>query len=118
MSFVPASHENPNTPGVLKKVLFYRPDFIEGHVQMVNWALLPVGSSFQNHYHDTMQEVFVLVSGRVRMTVNGETVEMVRGDAVIVEKKEQHTMENLGDSDAEYVVFGISQGETGKTVVV
>lgn len=27
-------------------------------------------------------------------------------------------MVNLGNTDAEYVVFGISQGETGKTVVV
>ena len=53
--FVPASHEDSEVPGVLKKVLLRKDDFIDGKVQMLNWALLPVGRSFSPHYHQDMQ---------------------------------------------------------------
>ena len=50
--FIPASHEDPRNPGVLKRVIATKHDFQEGHVQMLNWARLPAGSSFQLHYHE------------------------------------------------------------------
>lgn len=117
-SFVPASHEDPRSPGVLKRVIATRDVFQRGHVQMLNWARLPVGSSFQPHFHEDMQEVFVLVAGEVEMTVNGATVVMAAGDTVVVEPREVHVMSNVGDCDAEYVVFGISSESGGRTIVV
>ena len=42
-SFVPAGHENPLSPGVLKKVLLEKADLQPGRMQMVNWASLGVG---------------------------------------------------------------------------
>ena len=41
--YVPASHEDPRSPGVLKRVIATRDLFQEGRVQMLNWALLPAG---------------------------------------------------------------------------
>ena len=61
--FVPASHEDPKNPGVLKRVIATQHEFQAGQVQMLNWAQLPVGSSFQPHFHEGMQEVFVLLRG-------------------------------------------------------
>jgi len=116
--FVPASHEDPRRPGVLKRVIATRDDLQFGQVQMVNWARLPRGSSFQLHYHEDMQEVFVLLSGEVEMRCGGQTVEMKSGDTVIVEAREPHQMINRGESDAEYLVFGISSGQGGKTLVL
>ncbi|MCH2211432.1 MAG: cupin domain-containing protein [Fuerstiella sp.] len=117
-SFVPASHEDPASPGVLKRVIATHRDLPSGQVMMVNWARLPGGSAFQSHYHEDMHEVFVLISGRVRMTVSDAVVEMAAGDTVIVEPLEIHSMQNLMDSIAEYVVFGLSVGHGGRTVVV
>lgn len=116
--YVPASHEDPKNPGVLKKVLFERADFIEGHVQMVNWALLGKGKSFARHYHETLQEIFLILSGTVAITVNDTTIELTQGDGVIVDIGEVHSMVNTGDTDATYMVFGISQGASGKTVTL
>ena len=118
IEFVPASHEDPKNPGVLKRVLASKKDLLRGQVQMVNWSRLPVGSSFQPHYHEDMQEVFVMLNGRVSMAVNDETHELVGGDAILIEPREIHEMKNLCESDVEYVVFGISTEEGGKTVVV
>lgn len=118
LTFVPASHEDPKNPGVLKKVLLERGDFIEGHVQMLNWAHLPVGKSFAKHYHETLQEVFVMISGEVEMTVQDTTFPFYPGDALSVDIGEVHSMVNTGSTDATYIVFGISQGEQGKTITV
>lgn len=103
---------------MLKRVIATAADLQAGQVQMVNWAELPAGHSFQKHYHEDMQEVFMLLSGSVAMTVGDEEVKMAAGDTVIVDVKERHQMRNTGESTAEYIVFGISSGEGGKTVVV
>lgn len=116
--FVPASHEDPNNPGVLKRVIATAADLQPGQVQMVNWARLPVGHSFNSHYHEDMQEVFVLLKGTVKMTVDDQSVSMSSGDTVIIDPREIHQMTNIGAEPAEYIVFGISSQEGGKTVVV
>ncbi len=117
IEFTPASHEDPNDPGVLKRVLATRHDLIVGKVQMVNWALLPVGKSFQRHYHEDMQEVFIIVTGTVAVTVDEHEDRLQRGDAILVDPREVHKMENICDEDVHYIVFGISCGEGGQTVV-
>jgi mannose-6-phosphate isomerase-like protein (cupin superfamily) len=116
--FVPASHEDPLNPGVLKRVMATRENFQAGHVQMLNWARLPMGSSFQRHYHEDMQEIFVLLAGTVEMQCGVNLTIMNPGDAVIVEAREAHQMTNIGREAAEYLVFGISSGQGGKTVVI
>jgi mannose-6-phosphate isomerase-like protein (cupin superfamily) len=116
--FVPASHEDPKNPGVLKNVLATKATLLDGKVQMINWARLPPGKSFQSHYHEDMQEIFILVAGTAEMTVGDESREAAAGDMIVVEPREIHSMTNVGQTDVEYVVLGISTEEGGKTVVV
>ena len=118
LGFIPASHENPSDPGVLKKVLFGPGELVAGTVQMVNWAKLLPGKSFAAHYHEDMDEVFVMISGEVEMTVNHEKKVLGRGDAVLVPLCHVHSMKNLTEDNVEYIVFGISRGKNGKTVVL
>jgi len=116
--FVPASHEDPTRPGVLKRVIATAEHLQAGQVQMLNWARLPAGHSFCAHFHEDMQEVFVLLSGSVQMQIDEESVPMNPGDTVLVEPREIHRMTNTGDEAAEYIVFGISSMAGGRTVVV
>lgn len=117
-SFVPASHEDQTRPGVLKRVIATAADLQLGQVQMLNWARLPAGECFNAHFHEDMQEVFVLLCGSVEMSVDNQTVTMAPGDTVLVEPREIHRMCNTGSHTAEYIVFGISRQEGGRTVVV
>lgn len=117
-SFVPASHEDPQKPGVWKRVLAAREEMLPGHPQMINWARLPVGASFQRHYHEDMEEIFIMVRGVAEMQIEQEHVTLGPGDAVVVAPREVHAMTNVGDTDVEYVVVGISLDQGGKTVVV
>ncbi len=116
--FVPASHERPDRPGVWKRVLATHDQMLQGRVQMINWARLPVGSSFQLHYHEDMEETFIIISGNASMTVQGEKMDLQRGDMVVVSPREQHLMTNTGTTEVEYLVLGVSLGLGGKTVVV
>ena len=116
--YVPAGHEDPQNPGVWKKVLLQKADLQTGHVQMINWARLPVGNSFAPHYHEDMQEVFIIVQGVATLMVGAASVTLARGDAIRIEPHEVHTMWNHGADDVEYVALGISQGAGGRTVIV
>lgn len=118
IEFIPASHEDASNPGVLKRVLATKDDLLDGRVQMVNWACLPAGSAFRAHYHEDMEEVFVILTGRVEMTVDQEVIELHAGDAIQIAPGEVHRMQNVTDADLEYLVVGISTGQGGQTVVV
>jgi mannose-6-phosphate isomerase-like protein (cupin superfamily) len=118
LSFTPASHEDPKKPGVLKKILCAKDDCIDGRVQMINWALLPQGSRFNRHYHQDMQEIFIILNGSVSMLVGEEEETLRGGDAVVIPPLAHHEMRNTSSEDVQYIVVGVSLGKGGKTVVV
>lgn len=117
-SFVPAGHEDAHDPGVWKTVLFAKADLQRGVVQMINWARQPPGKRFARHYHEDMQEVFVILEGTAQLKVGEKTVVLRRGDAVRIDPHEIHEMWNDGTEDVEYVVIGITSEAGGRTVVV
>ena len=78
--FLPAGHENPASPGVLRKVLLGKADLRPGRMQMINWASLGVGKRFAPHYHEDMQEVFVVMQGTAEITIAGETTVLRLGE--------------------------------------
>ncbi len=118
ISLIPASHEDSQSPGVLKKILATRQDFVSGRVQMLNWSICPKGSSFRKHFHEDMQEVFVIINGAVQMQVDDESIDLTAGDAILIDALAVHQMTNVCNEDVQYIVFGISAGNDGKTVVV
>ena len=118
LAYAPARHENPASPGVWRKVLLGRTDLQSGDLQVINWAKLPPGKRFARHYHEDLQEVFILVRGVVRLIVGAFQTEMRPGDAVRIDPGEDHQMWNPGGEDAEFIALGTSASGTGQTVVV
>lgn len=118
LKFIPASHENQKSPGVWKKVLLKRKDLIKGRVQMINWSKLPIGRSFQPHYHQDMKEVFIILKGKAEIKVGEEKELIEKGDTVVIPLGKVHQMRNIGNEDIEYLVLGISLGKGGKTIVI
>jgi mannose-6-phosphate isomerase-like protein (cupin superfamily) len=116
--FVPAGHENPLAPGVVKKVLFKKADLQPGQIQMVNWSSLAVGNRFAKHYHEDMQEFFIVMQGETQITVGDETTTLGRGDAILIDAREVHEMYNAGSVTVEYLAVGITSDTGGKTVLV
>jgi len=117
-SYVPASHEDPNNPGCLKKVLLTKDELRSGQVQMINWSKLPSGKSFSRHYHEDMDEVFIILTGKVSVEVDGQKDTLSAGDTIVIPAKSIHSMTASFQDDVEYLALGISFGHQGKTVVV
>lgn len=118
LSFIPASHEDQESPGALKKVLFTIKDFHpEGKIQMINWAKLPYGKVFACHFHEDMEEVFIISAGKVRIRVGKEIEKLEKGDAVLIPMGVSHQIENIGAEDADYIAIGISLGKGGRTIL-
>jgi mannose-6-phosphate isomerase-like protein (cupin superfamily) len=85
---------------------------------LTNWAyldhmLLPPGASVGRHKHMGLEEVFYVMSGQGSVTVNGESADIRKGDAVPVLLQEVHSFQNTGAQDLELLVVGISL-EKGK----
>ncbi len=117
--FVPASHEDKNDPGSLKKVLFSVFDISsEVKIQMINWARILKGKSFNAHYHEDMDEIFIIINGQVRLKVKDEEFTMEIGDAVYIPQKYVHQMTNLSPFDVDYIALGLGRGKGGKSVNV
>jgi mannose-6-phosphate isomerase-like protein (cupin superfamily) len=117
LEWIPASHESPQSPSVWKKVLLQKADLLEGRVQMVNWCRMEPGKSFRAHYHEDMEEIFIILKGQAKILVNGEEAEMGEREAVVILPREVHEMKNAGGEDLEYLAIGISQGKGGKTIL-
>jgi mannose-6-phosphate isomerase-like protein (cupin superfamily) len=118
LQYVPASHEDPQNPGSLKKVLLKKDDIKQGRLQMINWSILPVGKSFEAHFHEDMDEVFIIVNGKAEISIEREREVLEKGDAVIIPAKKVHIMSNISAIDLEYIALGVSSETGGKTVVV
>ena len=114
----PASHEDPTDPGVFKHILLKRDDLTPGRIQIINWSTLLPGKSFRPHYHEAMDEVFIILDGDVEITVGDETERLGRGDAVVVSENAIHVMKNLTDREVPYIALGIVKRDGGKTVNV
>lgn len=118
LNFIPASHEDLKNPNNFKKVLLLRDDLPKGRIQMINWAKIPVGKSFNPHYHEKMAEVFIIISGKVKAKVDSEEIILEQGDSIVVLEKQVHTFENISEGDVDYFCLGIVTGKGGKTITV
>ena len=138
--FVPASHEDPKDPGVVKKVLLGSEDFDPScQLKMLNYALIKPGKSFAAHFHQTLEEFFYVTSGKAKIKMKTLTAEEIdlyinqkksftdlladaesqileKDTAVLIPPKTIHIMENIGDKDLIYLAVGAASGK-GETVV-
>jgi len=83
-----------------------------------NWAyldhiVLPPGASVGRHRHMGLEEVFYVMNGQGSVTVNKESADIQKGDAVPVFLQEVHSFQNTGTEDLELLVVGVSL-EKGK----
>lgn len=117
LEYLPASHEDPQNPGVWKKILFKKDNLKKGRIQMINWTKLPAGSSFKKHHHEDMDEIFIILNGKVIIKVDDKEAELETGDAVLTAMKQTHKMINICNEDVMYIALGIARGQKGKTII-
>ncbi len=63
------------------------------------------GQAVTEHYHPYSDEFFIVVSGRVRMRINDEPVELSAGEAVMITRGSRHRLEHLDGEPATAAFF-------------
>ena len=59
-------------------------EFIHSPAQSLAEATLVPGQSTRRHYHARSEEIYLLLSGRGTMEIDGETREVGEGDAILI----------------------------------
>jgi mannose-6-phosphate isomerase-like protein (cupin superfamily) len=105
----PATHEDPQDPGVFKKVVV-RNDEVDKNskLMMVNLCKVPVGKTHKAHSHQTMEEIFYFTEGEGEIRIEEEIETVGPGDRVIVPKTHVHQIKNTGNVELKYFGLGIA----------
>ncbi|MFC1528347.1 cupin domain-containing protein [Candidatus Latescibacterota bacterium] len=93
------------------KILNRRP-WLDGNFE-TNWVrighcILPPGTSIGYHQHNGIEEVYYIMSGRGRSTVNDHTWDVVAGDAIPCTLHDSHGLYNNSEEDLDIFVFMVS----------
>ncbi len=105
----PAAHEDPNDPGVWKRVIVKHEEADpKSKLMMINLCKVPVGRTHAAHSHETMEEIFYFTDGVGEVKIDDETVEVSAGDRIIVPARSVHQVRNTGEKELLYVGLGIA----------
>ena len=104
-----ANHEDPDDPGVLKKVIVRHEELNpNSKLMMINLSRVPVGKTHVAHSHKTMEEIFYFTEGEGEVRIEEEIETVGQGDRIIVPATAVHQVKNTGDTELKYIGIGIS----------
>ncbi|MEX2028199.1 MAG: cupin domain-containing protein [Candidatus Curtissbacteria bacterium] len=105
----PAAHEDPEDPGVWKKVIVKHDEVDpQSKLMMINLCKVPVDKTHKAHSHETMEEIFYFTDGVGEVRINDEFVEVSAGDRIIIPAKSVHQVKNTGKDELLYIGLGIA----------
>ena len=103
------SHENPQNPGVYKKVLVRREEADpDSKLMMFQLCKIPPKTTHVAHSHPTMYEIFYFTEGKGEIEVEGEKETIVPGDRIIVPVGQIHQIRNTGKVELKFIGLGVA----------
>ncbi|MCE5248678.1 cupin domain-containing protein [bacterium] len=82
----------------------YNKDSFKTNWEFIDHCILPPGTSIGYHQHNMIEEVYYIVSGKGRATVNDVTWDVGPGDAIPCTLHDSHGLYNNGTEDIELIV--------------
>ena len=71
----------------------------------VGFQCVPVGNGMPEHFHESIEEVYVVIQGRLAVRSRGEEVVLDPLDCVLIPAGAPHSTENLGGEDVQFIWF-------------
>jgi mannose-6-phosphate isomerase-like protein (cupin superfamily) len=78
----------------IRELLAHRNSSIRN--QSLAEARLPVGGATAEHFHKVTEEIYYLTHGQGRIRIDGETRDVVAGDAIAIRPGQKHKLWNTG----------------------
>jgi quercetin dioxygenase-like cupin family protein len=95
-----------HNPEIRKKVIIERGEIPQ--LMTFGQATFKPGQSVETHAHETMYEVFYILSGKASFIIEGEEIIATEGTTVVIDAKEMHSQSNPYSEDVVWVYFGIA----------
>jgi mannose-6-phosphate isomerase-like protein (cupin superfamily) len=82
------------------------------HFNFLHRGEIPAGSGIGHHFHNTVEEMFVILNGEGQFTVNGRTSKLQGPAAVVCRAGDSHALLNSGGETLQWMNFqaGITPG--------
>jgi mannose-6-phosphate isomerase-like protein (cupin superfamily) len=80
---------------------------VEAHI-----TLLPPGQMPHPAHHHEWEEILYIQTGKIQVTINGETTQIGPGSVVYIASNEEHSSKNIGDVPSQYFVLAIGHYST------
>lgn len=96
---------NSSHPGQTKKVIFHGFEMISP-VTQVAYAELRAMDIVAEHYHESMEEVFLILDGKCEFSLDGVSHLLKKDDVIKISPKIKHTLRSIRDTKLYY--FGVS----------
>ena len=95
-----------------KGELFFRrmwsSDSFKTNALFLDHLILPPDTSIGYHQHNNMEEVYYILGGKGRITVNNHTWDVIKGDTVPCTSHDSHGIYNNTDEELEIFVWAVS----------
>jgi mannose-6-phosphate isomerase-like protein (cupin superfamily) len=78
------------------------------HFNFLHRGEIPVGSGIGHHFHNTVEEMFVILNGEAQFTINGRTALLEGPVAVVCRTGESHAILNTGTEAVQWMNFQVA----------
>lgn len=91
--------------GELKLTHFLEQEDASNKGRLFALSVLTPGSSIGYHTHKGDGETYFILKGKALVSDNGEESVLEAGDVLITKNGSSHSIENIGDTDLEYIAI-------------
>lgn len=78
------------------------------HFNFLHRGEIPAGSGIGHHFHNTVEEMFVILNGKAQFTINGRTAEIEGPAAVVCRMGDSHAILNTSSETLQWINFQAS----------
>ncbi len=96
---------NSSHPGQIKKVIFHGYEMTSS-VTQVAYAELRAGDIVEEHYHESMEEIFLILDGKCEFILDGVSYLLKKDDVIKIAPKIKHKI--IAFQDTKLYYFGVS----------
>ena len=100
----------------IRELLAHRNSCIEK--QSLAEARIAPGLTTQAHYHPQTEEIYYILTGIGRMTIDGQTREVAEGDAIAIPPGAIHQIQNHGQAELRLLCCCVPGYEHEDTILV
>jgi mannose-6-phosphate isomerase-like protein (cupin superfamily) len=75
------------------------------HFNFLHRGEIPAGSGIGHHFHNTVDEMFVILNGEAQFTINGRTARLEGPAVVVCRMGDSHALLNTGTETLQWINF-------------